>query len=30
MVPPGVYLYRIDLGAEAGKDTALRTIAVAY
>ena len=30
MVPPGAYLYRIDLGAEAGKDTALRTIAVAY
>ena len=30
MVPPGAYLYRIDLGAEAGRDTALRTIAVAY
>ena len=30
LVPPGAYLYRIDLGAEAGKDTALRTIAVAY
>jgi hypothetical protein len=30
LVPPGVYLYRIDLGAEAGEDMALRTIAVAY
>ena len=30
MVPPGAYLYRIDLGAEAGEDTVLRTIAVAY
>ena len=30
LVPPGAYLYRIDLGAEAGEDTALRTIAVAY
>ena len=27
---PGVYLLRIDLGAEAGDDTALRSIAVAY
>ena len=30
LVSPGAYLYRIDLGAEAGEDTALRTIAVAY
>ena len=30
LMPPGTYLYRIDLGADAGDDTALRTIAVAY
>ncbi len=30
IVPPGIYLCSIDLGADAGKDTALRTIAVAY
>ena len=30
LVPPGTYLCRIDLGADAGNDTALRTIAVAY
>ena len=30
LVPPGTYLYRIDLEADAGDDTALRTIAVAY
>jgi hypothetical protein len=30
LVLPGIYLYLIDLGAEAGKDTALRSIAVAY
>ena len=30
LVPPGTYLYRIDLGADAGDDTALRTIGVAY
>ncbi|MDP6700392.1 MAG: gliding motility-associated C-terminal domain-containing protein, partial [Candidatus Latescibacteria bacterium] len=30
LVPPGAFLYRIDLGAEAGEDTALRTVAVAY
>ncbi len=29
-VDPGVYLLRIDLGADSGDDTALRTIAVAY
>jgi hypothetical protein len=29
-VPPGTYLCRIDLAADAGDDTALRTIAVAY
>ena len=29
-VPPGTYLCRIDLAADAGNDTALRTIAVAY
>ena len=28
--PPGTYLCRIDLGADAGDDTALRLIAVAY
>ena len=30
LVAPGIYLCRIDLGAEAGEDTALRAIAVAY
>ena len=30
LVPPGTYLCRIDLGADAGDDTALHTIAVAY
>ena len=30
LVPPGTYLCRIDLAADAGDDTALRTIAVAY
>ncbi|MDE2742377.1 MAG: hypothetical protein OXI58_12375 [Gemmatimonadota bacterium] len=29
LVPPGTYLCRIDLAADAGDDTALRTIAVA-
>ncbi len=29
-MPPGTYLCRIDLGADAGDDTVLRTIAVAY
>jgi hypothetical protein len=27
---PGIYVLRVDLGADAGEDTALRTIAVAY
>lgn len=30
LVQPGVYLYHLDLGATTGKDTALRSIAVAY
>jgi hypothetical protein len=30
LLRPGAYLYRIDLGADAGEDTILRTIAVAY
>ena len=30
LVPPGTYLCHIDLGADAGDDTALRTIGVAY
>ena len=30
LVPPGTYLCRIDLGADAGDDTALHAIAVAY
>ena len=30
LVPPGTYLCRIDLAADAGDDTALHTIAVAY
>ncbi len=30
LVPPGTYLCHINLGADAGDDTALRTIAVAY
>ncbi|MXW80033.1 MAG: hypothetical protein F4Z57_13815 [Gemmatimonadetes bacterium] len=30
LVPPGTYLCHIDLGADAGDDTALHTIAVAY
>ena len=30
LVRPGAYLYRIDLGADAGVDTTLRTVAVAY
>ncbi|MFT7692961.1 MAG: hypothetical protein ACI8P2_001588, partial [Candidatus Latescibacterota bacterium] len=30
LVQPGIYLYRIDLGAETGEDTALRSISVAY
>ena len=29
-LPPGLYLYRVDLGADAGQDTALRRIAIAY
>ncbi len=29
-VEPGIYLLRIDLGADSGDDTELRTIAVAY
>jgi len=29
-VDPGIYLLRLDLGADSGDDTALRTIAVAY
>jgi hypothetical protein len=29
-VDPGIYLLRIDLGADSGNDTILRTIAVAY
>jgi hypothetical protein len=27
---PGIYFLRVDLGADAGDDKALRTIAVAY
>ena len=30
LMPPGTYLCRIDLGADAGDDTALHAIAVAY
>ncbi len=30
LVQPGIYLYRLDLGAATGEDTALRSIAVAY
>ena len=30
MVEPGIYLYRLDLGADAGHDTRTGTIAVAY
>ena len=30
LVRPGAYIYRIDLGADAGGDTTLRTVAVAY
>ena len=30
LVRPGAYLYHIDLGADAGGDTTLRTVAVAY
>ena len=30
LVRPGAYLYRIDLGADSGVDTTLRTVAVAY
>ena len=30
LVRPGAYLCRIELGADAGEDTVLRTIAVAY
>ena len=29
-VTPGIYFLRVDLGADAGDDKALRTIAVAY
>ena len=29
-VEPGIYVLRVDLGADAGDDTALRTISVAY
>ena len=29
-VAPGIYILRVDLDAEFGDDTALRTIAVAY
>ena len=30
IVPPGAYLLRLDLGADAGDDTVLRGLAVAY
>ena len=30
LVPPGIYLCHIDLGAEAGKDVAMRQVAVIY
>ena len=30
VVDPGIYVLRVDLGADSGDDTALRTIAVAY
>ena len=30
IVAPGVYLYRLDLGADSGRDTRTGTIAVAY
>ena len=30
LVAPGVYLCRIDMGAESGEDTELRTVVVAY
>ena len=29
-VQPGIYLCRVDLGAEAGEDTAVRSLVVAY
>ena len=30
LIPPGLYLCRIDLGAETGEDTVLRTLSVVY
>jgi len=30
LIPPGSYLYRVDLGAETGEDTMMGSIAVAY
>ena len=30
LVDPGIYLLRLDLGADSGDDSALRSIAVAY
>ena len=30
LVPPGMYFYRIDLGTDAGDDTQLRLLQVAY
>ncbi len=30
LLPPGLYLYRIDLGADTGRDTALRRLSIAY
>ena len=30
LLPPGVYLYRVDLGADSGQDTALHSLSIAY
>jgi flagellar hook assembly protein FlgD len=30
VVAPGLYLFRIDLGAQSGEDTALHSLSVAY
>lgn len=30
LLPPGVYLYRVNLGADSGQDTALHSLSIAY
>ena len=30
LLPPGVYLYRVDLGADSGQDTALHSLSIVH